>query len=91
MKYRESAGEISVLCLELLNITSNLSVELNRLPYGHFQILRRTSMTSRSDYTDLNDCDLAHHGSLFTPQISEFTHRPVMETINFVHSFQTSL
>jgi hypothetical protein len=43
-------------------------------------------MASVSNNTDLNDRDLAHYCSLFTPQLSEIAYRPIMETINFAYS-----
>jgi hypothetical protein len=86
MKDRESACKVPILSLKLFNIFPDLWVKVNGFPNGYFQILRSTPMASVSNNTDLNDCDLAHYCSLFTPQLSEIAYRPIMETINFAYS-----
>lgn len=92
MKNWKCASELSLLnIMEMIHIFSHLSVKPYTFPNGYFYTLWSASMSTVSFNSDFDHSWTGHYWSLFAPNFSKSTYRPVMEPINFINAFQTSL
>ena len=77
--------------LKIVNIIFHLSMEPNALPDSDLQTFGRTTVSTITYYIDSDWSRAGHYWAFFAPDVPEFSNRPIMESINFIYPFQTSL
>ncbi len=82
--------KIFLLKLELIKVIFNLLIKIDPFPDWYFKFFRLTSMPAGSNNFDLDNCDLTHDRSIFTPDFTQGSSWPLMASVNFINSIKTA-
>ena len=92
MKNWKSTGKLPFLdIMKMVNKVLHLCMEPNSFPNGDLQTLWSTAMTPVAFDDDFDRSRASHNRTFFTPYVTEFPYRPIVEAIDFINTLKASL